>query len=138
VVEYISQSIAVMYLGKFVELADKHALFTRPQHPYTEALLAAMPVPDPEAARRRIILKGDVPRPINPPWGCRFHTRCPYAFTRCSQEEPEMRVMPSLHVASRKPRPCRRSPFRPSLVDGNYRKRADFGLFGTEAALVKL
>jgi oligopeptide/dipeptide ABC transporter ATP-binding protein len=75
-------------------------LFSRPQHPYTEALLSAVPVPDPEAAKKRIILRGDVPSPINPPSGCRFHTRCPYAFDRCSQEEPPMQeVLPGQFVA---------------------------------------
>ena len=100
VVEHISHRVAVMYLGRIVELAATRELFDNPQHPYTEALLSAVPVPDPAARRKRIILAGDVPSPIAPPAGCRFHTRCPYAFDRCRHEEPKMVEVAPLHFAA--------------------------------------
>jgi oligopeptide/dipeptide ABC transporter ATP-binding protein len=100
VVEHISHRIAVMYLGEIVELADRVALFRNPLHPYTEALLAAVPVPDPDFRKPRVILTGEVPSPINPPSGCRFHTRCPYVMARCRQETPRFReVTPGHFVA---------------------------------------
>src|SRR6476619_2821553 len=100
IVEHMTHRVAVMYLGKIVEVAPKRGLFAAPKHPYTEALLSAVPVPMPGAARTRILLKGDVPSPINPPKGCRFHTRCPYAFERCRAEEPALRPTVGGHLAA--------------------------------------
>jgi peptide/nickel transport system ATP-binding protein len=91
IVEHMTHRVAVMYLGKIVEMAARNQIFAAPRHPYTKALLSAVPVPDPAARRTPMILKGDVPSPINPPSGCRFHTRCPYVFDRCRAEEPELR-----------------------------------------------
>jgi oligopeptide/dipeptide ABC transporter ATP-binding protein len=90
VVEHISHRVAVMYLGRLVELTTTRALFDRPLHPYTEALLAAVPVPDPTVRRKRAILAGDVPSPAELPSGCRFHTRCPHAFDRCRVDDPAL------------------------------------------------
>jgi peptide/nickel transport system ATP-binding protein len=91
IVEHMTHRVAVMYLGKIVEMAPRQQIFASPRHPYTKALLSAVPVPDPTARRTPMILKGDVPSPINPPSGCRFNTRCPFVFDRCRTEEPELR-----------------------------------------------
>ncbi len=100
VVEHVSNRVAVMYLGKIVELATSENLYKKPLHPYTQALLSASPIPAPELKRERIILKGDVPSPINPPPGCRFHTRCLYATDQCSQKEPRFREIDPGHFAA--------------------------------------
>ena len=100
VVEHISHRVAVMYLGRIVEYADKLSLFANPQHPYTEALLAAVPLPDPALTRTRQRVTGDVPSPINPPSGCHFHPRCPIAVDRCKVERPELREVAPGHQAA--------------------------------------
>ncbi len=97
VVEHISDRVAVMYLGQIVELSDSQELYAKPLHPYTEALLSAIPIPDPTTKRQRIILEGDPPRPIHPPHGCRFHTRCHKRFDRCDKEEPPLREVSLRH-----------------------------------------
>jgi peptide/nickel transport system ATP-binding protein len=100
IVEHMTHRVAVMYLGKIVEVGRKREIFGAPKHPYTEALLSAVPVPEPGASRQRIILKGDIPSPINPPTGCRFHTRCPHVFERCRTEEPVLRQIEVGHLAA--------------------------------------
>ncbi len=100
VVKHIADRVAVMYLGTIVEMAEKKTLFAEPRHPYTQALLSAIPVPEPAAHRRRIILEGDVPSPLNPPSGCRFHTRCPYAKDRCRAETPVLEDDGRGHLAA--------------------------------------
>lgn len=100
VVEHICDRIGVMYLGSMMELADKEELFSNPLHPYTKALLSAIPIPDPTVKRNRIILKGDIPSPANPPTGCKFHTRCPYASGICEKERPEYREVINNHFVA--------------------------------------
>ena len=100
VVQHICDKIGVMYLGSMVEFSDKKEIFKNPLHPYTKALLSAVPIPDPSLKRKRIILKGDIPSPANPPSGCKFHTRCNYATKRCSEEIPEYRNVGNNHFVA--------------------------------------
>jgi oligopeptide transport system ATP-binding protein len=100
VVEHISNRVAVMYLGRVVEIAPSRDLYTRPKHPYTEALLSAVPIPDPKAKKQRIVLTGDVPNPVNRPTGCHFHPRCPKATERCKVEEPVLKAVGLQHQAA--------------------------------------
>ena len=99
VVKHIASHVAVMYLGQIVEYADKRSLFAQQRHPYTQALLSAIPIAEPGPKRERLLLQGDVPNPINPPSGCRFRTRCPHARERCAQEVPELRSIQGHSVA---------------------------------------
>ncbi len=100
VVEHFSDRVGVMYLGKMVEMATRDDLYADPIHPYTQALMSAIPIPDPTLKRQRILLEGDVPSPINPPSGCRFHTRCPLAFDKCMEEEPPFKDYGNEHYAA--------------------------------------
>jgi oligopeptide/dipeptide ABC transporter ATP-binding protein len=106
VVEYISDRVAVMYLGQIVETAPAKALYQRPLHPYTQALFSAITIPDPDANRQdRVLLEGDLPSPANPPTGCRFHTRCPYVVDVCREQAPVLQPQAPDHMAA-----CHRIP----------------------------
>jgi len=98
--KYVCNRIAIMYLGKIVESGPLQEVFSSPQHPYTRALLSAIPIPDPKADRKKLIPKGEIPNPINPPTGCRFHPRCPYATPNCSKDEPQLQEMEKDHYVA--------------------------------------
>lgn len=100
VVEYISDTIGVMYLGSMMEIGDKKRIFANPMHPYTQALLSAVPVSDPDVKMDRIILKGDIPSPVNPPSGCKFRTRCPHAMPVCAEKVPKLKEYEDDHVVA--------------------------------------
>jgi oligopeptide/dipeptide ABC transporter ATP-binding protein len=112
VVEHISDRVAVMYVGRIIEMTEKTSLFETPLHPYTEALFSAAPIPKYGGRdRKRVILTGDVPSPINPPPGCHFHTRCPYAMARCRHEAPALRRGSARPLGLLPPTRCRRTAF---------------------------
>ena len=123
VVKYISHRLAVMYLGKIVEIAQTNNLFTRALHPYTIALLSGIPVPDVEHKPWRIVLSGDVPSPVNPPKGCRFHTRCPFAVDRCLAEEPLLETVESEHLVA-----CHRKHETEKLVAEKFGQKGNRAL----------
>ena len=125
VVKYISDRVAVMYLGKIVELASTTVVFSRPAHPYTHALMSAIPIPDVTHKQQRIVLSGDVPDPANPPAGCRFHTRCPFAVDRCIAREPLLEIVEAGHLVA-----CHRKHEMEKLVAERFGQSRDGTLSG--------